>query len=71
MCLLPPFCQVMNFSGPLTVPQGCWRILSLQLLSRALPVNQLYTLSLDTSLDSALCIPLHFDSTPSKVKEQL
>ncbi|XP_026215381.1 transmembrane protein 131-like isoform X2 [Anabas testudineus] len=58
--------KVMNFSGPLTVPQGCWRILSLQLLSRVLPVNQLYTLSLDTSLDPALHIPLQFDSTPSK-----
>uniref|UniRef100_A0A7N8XC00 Transmembrane 131 like n=1 Tax=Mastacembelus armatus TaxID=205130 RepID=A0A7N8XC00_9TELE len=68
MYLLPPICQVMNFSSPLTVPQGCWRIVSLQLLSRGLPVNQLFTLSLDTSLGSALHIPLYFHSTPSKVK---
>ncbi|XP_026158393.1 transmembrane protein 131-like isoform X2 [Mastacembelus armatus] len=58
--------KVMNFSSPLTVPQGCWRIVSLQLLSRGLPVNQLFTLSLDTSLGSALHIPLYFHSTPSK-----
>nr|XP_046273914.1 transmembrane protein 131-like isoform X2 [Scatophagus argus] len=58
--------KVMNFSGPLTVPQGCWHILSLQLLSKALPVNQLSTLSLDTSLGTALHIPLYFHSTPFK-----
>ncbi|XP_023273181.1 transmembrane protein 131-like [Seriola lalandi dorsalis] len=61
--------KMTNFSGPLTVPQGCWRILTLQLLSKALPVNQLSTLSLDTSLGSALHIPLYFHSTPSKHEE--
>ncbi|XP_070834113.1 transmembrane protein 131-like isoform X1 [Chaetodon trifascialis] len=63
--------KVMNFSGPLTVPQGCWRILSLQLLSRALPVNQLSTLSLDTSLGTALHVPLYFHSTPFKQGEAM
>ncbi|XP_069545848.1 transmembrane protein 131-like isoform X2 [Brachyistius frenatus] len=58
--------KVMNFNSPLTVPQGCWRVLSLQLLSRTLPVNQVSTLSLDTSLGTALHIPLHFQSTSSK-----
>lgn len=71
MPLLPPVCQVMNFSGPVTVRQGCWRVLSLQLLSRALPVNQLSTLTLDTSLGTALHIPLYFHSTPFKVNHQL
>ncbi|XP_037328273.2 transmembrane protein 131-like isoform X1 [Pungitius pungitius] len=61
--------KVMNFSAPLTVPQGCWHILSLQLLSRALPVNQVFTLSLDTSLGTALHIPLYFHSSPSKQGE--
>uniref|UniRef100_G3PX51 Transmembrane 131 like n=1 Tax=Gasterosteus aculeatus aculeatus TaxID=481459 RepID=G3PX51_GASAC len=60
---------VMNFSAPLTVPQGCWHILSLQLLSRALPVNQVFTLSLDTSLGTALHIPLYFHSSPLKQGE--
>ncbi|TKS68446.1 Transmembrane protein 131-like [Collichthys lucidus] len=58
--------KVTNFSGPVTVRQGCWRVLSLQLLSRALPVNQLSTLTLDTSLGTALHIPLYFHSTPFK-----
>ncbi|KAK2817259.1 hypothetical protein Q5P01_025450 [Channa striata] len=56
----------VNFSGPLTVPQGCWQILSLQLVSRTVPINQLYTLNLDTSLGSSLQIPLYFHSTSSK-----
>ncbi|KAM8878439.1 transmembrane protein 131-like isoform 2-T2 [Spinachia spinachia] len=58
--------KVMNFSAPLTVPQGCWHILSLQLLSRALPVNQVFTLSLETSLGTALHVPLYFHSSPFK-----
>lgn len=69
--LLPPVCQVVNFSGPLTLPQGCWRVLSLQQLSRTLPVNQLFTLSLDTSLGTALNIPMYFHSTPFKVNGRL
>uniref|UniRef100_A0A8C3A7X8 Transmembrane 131 like n=1 Tax=Cyclopterus lumpus TaxID=8103 RepID=A0A8C3A7X8_CYCLU len=61
--------KVMNFNAPLSVPQGCWRILSLQLLSRTLPVNQVFTLSLDTSLGTALHIPLYFHSSPLKQGE--
>ncbi|XP_060912178.1 transmembrane protein 131-like isoform X1 [Labrus mixtus] len=61
--------KMVNFSGPLVVPQGCWHILSLQLISRSLPVNQLSTLSLETSLGTALHIPLYFHSTPSKQGE--
>ncbi|XP_029364736.1 transmembrane protein 131-like isoform X1 [Echeneis naucrates] len=58
--------KMTNFSGPLTIPQGCWQILSLQLLSKTQPVNQLCTLSLDTSLGSALHIPLYIHSSLSK-----
>ncbi|XP_023149320.2 transmembrane protein 131-like isoform X3 [Amphiprion ocellaris] len=61
--------KLMNFSSPLTVPQGCWRLLSLQLLSRVLPINQMSTLSLDTSLGTALHIPLYFHFTSSKQGE--
>ncbi|XP_030592587.1 transmembrane protein 131-like isoform X2 [Archocentrus centrarchus] len=58
--------KVMNFSSPLTVSQGCWHVLSLQLLSRALPLNQVSTLSLNTSLGTALHIPLYFHPNPSE-----
>ncbi|XP_049427042.1 transmembrane protein 131-like isoform X1 [Epinephelus fuscoguttatus] len=61
--------KVVNFSAPLTVPQGCWHIMSLQLLSRALPVNQVFTLSLDTSLGTTLHVPLYFSSSPFKQGE--
>lgn len=71
MSLLPPVCQVMNFSGPVIVPQGCWHVLSLQLLSRTLPMNHMFTLSLDTKLGTTLQIPLYFHSSPSKVKDLL
>ncbi|XP_024914140.1 transmembrane protein 131-like isoform X4 [Cynoglossus semilaevis] len=59
--------KVVNFSGPLTVPQGCWQILSLKQLTKALPVSLLSTLRLETSLGSPLNVPLLFQSTPSKV----
>ncbi|XP_068445189.1 transmembrane protein 131-like isoform X1 [Clinocottus analis] len=61
--------KVTNFNAPLAVPQGCWRVLSLQLLRRALPVNQVFTLSLDTSLGTALHVPLYFHSSPPKQGE--
>uniref|UniRef100_A0AAZ3S0P4 Transmembrane protein 131-like n=1 Tax=Oncorhynchus tshawytscha TaxID=74940 RepID=A0AAZ3S0P4_ONCTS len=60
--------KVVNFSGAVSVPQGgCWRILSLQLLNRSLPLNLLSTLSLTTGLCLALKLPLHFHSTLAKV----
>lgn len=58
--------KVVNFSGPVTLPQGCWKVLSLQLLHRAPPLNQLFTLSLNTSLGPSLHIPFYFHSTLSK-----
>ncbi|XP_068607189.1 transmembrane protein 131-like [Brachionichthys hirsutus] len=58
--------KVMNFRGPLTVPRGCWHIVSLRLLGRTLPVDRLSTLSLGTSLGTTLHVPLCFQSTPFK-----
>ncbi|XP_070302408.1 transmembrane protein 131-like isoform X6 [Salvelinus sp. IW2-2015] len=59
--------KVVNFSGAVSVPQGgCWRLLSLQLLNRSLPLNLLSTLSLTTGLGLALKLPLHFHSTLAK-----
>ncbi|XP_071244420.1 transmembrane protein 131-like isoform X2 [Salvelinus alpinus] len=59
--------KVVNFSGAVSVPQGgCWRLLSLQLLNRSLPLNLLSTLSLTTDLCLTLKLPLHFHSTLAK-----
>ncbi|XP_056442409.1 transmembrane protein 131-like isoform X4 [Gadus chalcogrammus] len=54
--------KVVNFTSPLTVPQGCWRLLSLQLLHKALPVHLLSSLRLDSSLGAPLTIPLYLQS---------
>lgn len=58
----------MNFSSPLTFPRGCWRVLSLQLLSKTLPINQLFSLSLHTSFGAVLTVPIYFRPTHFKVK---
>ncbi|XP_054634193.1 transmembrane protein 131-like isoform X3 [Dunckerocampus dactyliophorus] len=58
--------KVVNFHSPLTVPQGCWHILSIQLFSRALPTSHSFTLSLYTKLGAAMHIPLYFHATPAK-----
>ncbi|XP_072320165.1 transmembrane protein 131-like isoform X2 [Eucyclogobius newberryi] len=58
--------KVVNFSRPVTVPPGCFHVLSLQLLHRSLPLNQVFTLSLNTSPGPTLHVPLFFRSTFSK-----
>ncbi|KAK7915716.1 hypothetical protein WMY93_011477 [Mugilogobius chulae] len=59
-------CKVVNFSRPVTVAPGCFHVLSLQLLHRSPPLNQVFTLSLNTSLGPTLHVPLYFHSTFSK-----
>ena len=61
---------MVNFgAGPLTVPQGCWRVLSLQLLDKALPVHLRSSLRLDSSLGAPLSIPLYLQSGLGKVNK--
>nr|XP_057922112.1 transmembrane protein 131-like isoform X2 [Doryrhamphus excisus] len=56
--------KVVNFHGPLTVPRGCWHILSLRLFRRVLPASHSFTLSLHTKLGAAMHIPMYFHATP-------
>ncbi|CAL8330823.1 unnamed protein product [Lota lota] len=63
------FLKVVNFASPLTVPQGCWHVLSLQLLNKALPVHLLSSLHLDSSLGAPLNIPLYLQSGLGKQGE--
>ncbi|XP_055014133.1 transmembrane protein 131-like isoform X3 [Boleophthalmus pectinirostris] len=58
--------KVVNFSRPVTLPPGCFHVLSLQLLHRSPPLNQVFTLSLKTSMGPTLHVPLYFHSTFSK-----
>ncbi|XP_057699760.1 transmembrane protein 131-like isoform X4 [Corythoichthys intestinalis] len=58
--------KMMNFHRPLTVPQGCWPVLSLQLFDRALQASHSFTLGLYTTLGAAVRVPLYFHVDPSK-----
>ncbi|CAL1601009.1 unnamed protein product [Knipowitschia caucasica] len=58
--------KVVNFSRPVSVPPGCFHVLSLQLLHKSLLLNQVFTLSLNTSQGPTLHLPLYFHSTFSK-----
>ena len=60
---------MVNFSGPVPVPQGdCRSVLTLQLLSRSLPLNMVFSLSLTTTLGLTLQLPLHLHSSLDKVQ---
>ncbi|XP_036372311.1 transmembrane protein 131-like [Megalops cyprinoides] len=54
--------KVTNFSRPVTVPWGCWKVLSLRLNHRKLPVNVVTTVVLVTSIGLSLEIPLRIQS---------
>ncbi|XP_048855708.1 transmembrane protein 131-like isoform X1 [Brienomyrus brachyistius] len=58
--------EVVNFSGPLAVHPGCWRLLSLQLTGRTLPVSVVIAVTLGTSLGVSLELPFHFHSSLTK-----
>ncbi|XP_061102427.1 transmembrane protein 131-like isoform X2 [Conger conger] len=53
---------VTNFSRPVAVPWGCWRLLSLRVNHRKLPVNVMTTVVLVTSIGLSLEIPLRVRS---------
>ncbi|XP_077575728.1 transmembrane protein 131-like isoform X1 [Stigmatopora nigra] len=58
--------KMVNFHGPLTVPQGCWPVLSLRLFDRTLQGTHSFTLGLYTTMGAAVRIPLYFNTDPSK-----
>ncbi|XP_061130168.1 transmembrane protein 131-like isoform X3 [Syngnathus typhle] len=58
--------KVLNFGGPLRVPQGCWPVLSLRLSDRAPPAGHSLTLGLNTQVGAAVRVPLSFHADPSE-----
>ncbi|XP_041119690.1 transmembrane protein 131-like isoform X2 [Polyodon spathula] len=58
--------KILNFSGPVTLPPGCWKVFSLQFTARNAPVNVMTSLVLVTSAGFSLEIPLQICSTMSK-----
>ncbi|XP_049328514.1 transmembrane protein 131-like isoform X4 [Astyanax mexicanus] len=58
--------KVVNVSKTVGVASGCWKLLTLHLLNRTLPVNHITALKLSTSLGFSLELPVHTFSTQSK-----
>ncbi|XP_029114931.1 transmembrane protein 131-like [Scleropages formosus] len=58
--------QVVNFSSPMVLPPGCWKLCSLELVNRTLPVNIVTTLVLGINVGFSLELPLHFHSSAAK-----
>ncbi|XP_041075464.1 transmembrane protein 131-like isoform X2 [Polyodon spathula] len=58
--------RIVNFSGPVTLPPGCWKVFSLQFTARNAPVNVMTSLVLVTSAGFSLEIPLQISSTISE-----
>ncbi|XP_051560942.1 transmembrane protein 131-like isoform X1 [Myxocyprinus asiaticus] len=58
--------KMANFTKSLDVRSGCWKLLSLQLLNRSLPINPRTTVTLKTSVGLSLKLHLHMYSTASK-----
>ncbi|XP_012687308.2 transmembrane protein 131-like [Clupea harengus] len=63
--------KVVNFDRPVTVPSGCWRLFSMQLLNTTLPVNLIATATLQSRAALTLVVPLHIRSTASQLGEVL
>ncbi|RXM33633.1 Transmembrane protein 131-like [Acipenser ruthenus] len=58
--------KILNFSGPVTLPPGCWKVFSLQFTARDAPVNVMTSLVLVTSAGFSLEMPLQISSTMSE-----
>ncbi|XP_030643763.1 transmembrane protein 131-like [Chanos chanos] len=58
--------KVVNFTGPVAVSFGCWKLLSLQLVIKTLPVNLITMATLTTDRGFSLQLPLHLHSTGTK-----
>ncbi|MGH0145551.1 UNVERIFIED_CONTAM: hypothetical protein FKN15_022858 [Acipenser sinensis] len=58
--------KILNFSGPVTLPPGCWKVFSLQFTARNAPVNVMTSLVLVTSAGFSLEMPLQISSTMSE-----
>ncbi|KAI4901851.1 hypothetical protein NFI96_034598, partial [Prochilodus magdalenae] len=58
--------KVVNVTKTVGVASGCWKLLSLHLLNRTLPVNLITVITLHTSLGFSLEVPVHTFSMGSK-----
>uniref|UniRef100_A0A8D1G5P7 Transmembrane protein 131-like n=1 Tax=Sus scrofa TaxID=9823 RepID=A0A8D1G5P7_PIG len=58
--------QILNFTGPLFLPPGCWKIFSLKLAVKDIAINLFTHVFLTTNIGAIFAIPLQIHSAPTK-----
>ncbi|XP_057583250.1 transmembrane protein 131-like isoform X2 [Hippopotamus amphibius kiboko] len=58
--------KILNFTGPLFLPPGCWKIFSLKLAVKDIAVNLFTHVFLTTNIGAVFAIPLQIYSAPAK-----
>ncbi|XP_078222500.1 transmembrane protein 131-like isoform X11 [Callithrix jacchus] len=58
--------KILNFTGPLFLPPGCWNIFSLKLAVKDIAINLFTNIFLTTNTGAIFAIPLQIYSAPSK-----
>ncbi|KAK1343142.1 hypothetical protein QTO34_015916 [Cnephaeus nilssonii] len=60
------FLKILNFTGPLFLPPGCWNIFSLKVAVRNIAINLFTNVFLTTNIGAMFAIPLQIYSAPTK-----
>ncbi|KAM4834311.1 transmembrane protein 131-like isoform 2-T2 [Thomomys bottae] len=58
--------KILNFTGPLFLPPGCWNIFSLKLAVKDIAINLFTNIFLTTNTGAIFAIPLHIFSASTK-----
>ncbi|XP_064123659.1 transmembrane protein 131-like isoform X3 [Loxodonta africana] len=58
--------KILNFTGPLFLPPGCWNIFSLKLAVKDIAINIFTNVFLTTNIGAVFTIPLQIHSAPTK-----
>uniref|UniRef100_A0A8C3WXA4 Transmembrane protein 131-like n=1 Tax=Catagonus wagneri TaxID=51154 RepID=A0A8C3WXA4_9CETA len=58
--------KILNFTGPLFLPPGCWKILSLKLAVKDIAINLFTHVFLTTNIGAIFAIPLQIHSAPTQ-----
>ncbi|XP_010626304.1 transmembrane protein 131-like [Fukomys damarensis] len=58
--------KILNFTGPLFLPPGCWNIFSLKLAVKDIAINLFTNVFLTTNIGAIFAIPLQIFSGPTK-----
>ncbi|XP_060998519.1 transmembrane protein 131-like isoform X2 [Dama dama] len=58
--------KILNFTGPLFLPPGCWKIFSLKLAVKDIAINLFTHVFLTTNIGAVFAIPLQIYSPPTK-----